>query len=74
MIEIPIKKMDKEKEMIHKEKMLSYAIKLFEGKEFSIKQEEESSSLTLTQSGDKVFLSDILSVAEKLSMYVKGEG
>jgi hypothetical protein len=74
MIEVPVQKMDEKEEMEHKEKMLSFAIKLFEGKNLSLGQEQKSSSLTLSNDPNTIFLSDVLALADRLSSYVKGEG
>jgi hypothetical protein len=74
MIEVPVQKMDRKEESEHREKMLSFAIKLLEGKNLSLGQEQKSSSLTLSTDPNTVFLSDVLSLADKLSSYVKQEG
>jgi hypothetical protein len=74
MIEVPVQKMDIKEESEHREKMLSFAIKLLEGKNLSLGQEQKSSSLTLSTDPNTVFLSDVLSLADKLSSYVKQEG
>lgn len=73
MIEVPVQKMDIKEESEHREKMLSFAIKLLEGKNLSLGQEQKSSSLTLSTDPNTVFLSDVLSLADKLSSYVKQE-
>lgn len=71
MIEIPVQKVDKKEEIDHREKMLSFAIKLFEGKTLNLGQEQSSSSLTIAKDPNTFFLSDVFSVAETLSSYVK---